>query len=521
MTKDPRHKSLGKTAKMTAIWDFGGRISSQGVLFVVGIALARLLTPADFGITAAARFFVQLASRLTQLGLNASLVRMKNMRPEHASSVFVMNLIMGAVAFATLYLSSPLLARIFGSQDVEKVLPVTALVFLITPFGTVAAAMLNRHLRYRSTTVIQWLDGVSGSILSVILAFFGFGYWSLVFGALGGTVLSTAAKVYFSPWRPSVRFSRDALRDTLNFGLGFQAKNLLQFGATNLDNLVVGRVLGVTELGYYDKAYGLMHQLTNRMAFDASLMRIFAIMIDEPPRFRRALIRGIRAISLIMFPILCYAAVAADALVGVIYGTRWMPAVGPFQVLALAGVIRSAMRPVNSANEALGLVWLQTAQQVIYLLSIVIGVAIGAKWGLTAAATGVFVGILIHTSITIPMLLKHSEVTAGDLWNSVWPSGLTSAIMCGAVVLVRALVHMGMHAPSLKVDFVIMAVTAAVTYPALVLWTPFPSLADIVNETVDDVAPWLRRWVNVGVLSRRRVNVKPAETMLGEKATPV
>src|SRR5690606_24996007 len=98
----------------------------------------------------------------------------------------------------------------------------------------------------------------SGSIVALALAILGFGYWSLVYGALAGAVLSTIAKLVASPWKPSIRFSRIALKDTLSFGLGFQAKNLLNFGATNLDNLLIGGLVGVTGLGYYDKAFGLM-----------------------------------------------------------------------------------------------------------------------------------------------------------------------------------------------------------------------------------------------------------------------
>ena len=94
------------------------------------------------------------------------------------------------------------------------------------------------------------------------LALLGFGYWSLVYGALLATVVSTCLKIWMSPWRMSFRFSWPALKDTLSFGVGFQTQRLLTFGATNLDNFVVGRFLGIESLGFYDKAYGLMTQFT-------------------------------------------------------------------------------------------------------------------------------------------------------------------------------------------------------------------------------------------------------------------
>lgn len=223
--RESRRGSYGKTAKLSAVWDFGGRLVQQGALFAVSIFIARLLTPADFGITAAARFFVTLATRVTQLGLNVSLVRMKEIRPEHASSVFVVNLVMGVIAFVTLYLASPMIGRLFGSSSVAEVLPVTATVFLIAPFGSVPGAMLTRHLQYRASTAIHLLDAVAGSIITLVLALLHFGYWSLILGALGVTVLSTAARVYASPWRPSLRFSKSASRETLSFGQAFRRSN--------------------------------------------------------------------------------------------------------------------------------------------------------------------------------------------------------------------------------------------------------------------------------------------------------
>ncbi|NOT26804.1 MAG: lipopolysaccharide biosynthesis protein [Acidobacteria bacterium] len=498
---DNPQRSFGKTAKLSAVWDIGGRVAQQGFLFVVSIFIARLLTPADFGITAAARFFVTLATRITQLGLNVSLIRMKEIKPEHASSVFVVNLVMGVLAFFTLYLASPTIGRLFGSSSVAEVLPVTAAVFLITPLASVPGAMMVRQLRYRASTAIHLLDAVAGSIITLGLAFLDFGYWSLVLGALAGTVLSTAVRVYMSPWRLSLRFSSSALRDTLSFGTGFQVKQLLTFGATNLDNLVVGRLLGVTSLGFYDKAYGLMRQMTDRFAFDTALMRIFAVINHEPDRFRKALLKGTLATTLVTFPILCFVGVGADELILVLYGSQWLPAVGPFYSLAVAGVLKSAMRPMHAANESLGLVWLQTIQQLAYAVLIVVGVAVGSYWGVSGAAAGVLPGLLVQLAFGVRLLTRNSTVTAGDLWSAVWPSIASSAAMCAGVLGVEVALRSLGVLPWLVL--LAMIATAGVSYAALLLWTPFPTVAAVVRESVDDVAPWARRWVAFGILRVR------------------
>jgi len=484
---------------MSAVWDFGSRLSGQGVLFVVSIFIARLLTPADFGVTAAARFFITLANRLTQLGLNASLVRMKEIRDEHASSVFVTNLVVGILAFLVLWGLSPVLGRFFDSPDVSRILPVSATVFLITPFGSVAAAMQRRQLHYRSLSVLAWFDLVGGTLFTLLLAWLGMGYWSIIAGALLGTVITTAGRMWLSPWRMSFRFSMAALRDTLPFGLGFQAKQLLIFSTQNLDNVVVGRVLGVVNLGFYDKAYGLMSGVTTRMTFDAALMRIYAILRDEPGRFRRALMKGVQATSLVTFPLLLFSAVTADRLVVALYGVQWAPAIGPFQVLALVGMVRGASRPVGAACESLGLVWIQAALQGLDVLLLILGIVVGAKWGLTAASVGVLVAATANSVFSMRLLARHTTVSVFDLWSSFWPSLATAVGMGLAIVVVNVtLRHLAVTSAWALVAGDVA--TAVLVYPALILWTPFHGVKTVVRESVDDIAPWLRRYVRCGIL---------------------
>ncbi|WP_291987307.1 lipopolysaccharide biosynthesis protein [Luteitalea sp.] len=494
-------ENYGSRARRSAVWDFGGRLTIQGVVFASSLFLARLLTPADFGITTAARFFITLATRLTQLGLNASLVRMKELRPDHASSVFVVNLLAGALCFGALWMSSPWIGRYFGSNEVGAVLPYLAVTFLITPWGTVASAMLTRHLQYKHSTAIQVLDTVSGTLLTLGLAFFGWGYWSLVYGPLFGAVLSTSAKLYASPWRPSLLVTRRALSETIGFGLGFQAKNLLLFASANLDNVVVGRMLGVTSLGFYDKAYGLMHTLTNRMAFDASLMRILAIIQDEPDRFRRAVLKGIRATTLVSFPMLLTCACLAHLIVPVLFGDQWHAAVEPFRVLSIVGMFRSVMRPVHAANEALGAVWVQSAQQLVTVAVLVGGGAVGARYGgVVGVAAGVLLAEVIHALLAGDLLRRRSRVSPADLASACGPALLLSSFACASGLMVSVSLQSLGLLPAL--DLMAGVAVTVVTYAVLLLWTPFREQERVIMEIVDDLAPRLRSLLPLGILRR-------------------
>jgi len=406
---------------------------------------------------------------------------------------------MGVLAFGALWASSPFLGRFFGSADVARVLPVSAVVFLVTPFGTVASAMLQRHLRYRVSSVIAWCDSVLGTFLSLGLALLGFGYWSLVYGALLATIVSTGLKVWMSPWRMSLRFSWPALKDTLSFGLGFQSQRILTFAATNLDNFVVGRFLGIESLGVYDKAYGLMNQFTNRISLDAALLRIFAIIHEEPERFRRAMVKGIAATSIVSLPLLMFMAVTADRLVPTLFGPQWGAAVGPLRVLAIAGMVRSMARPIHAANQALGFVWQQVAIQVCSLALLLVGIAVGSRWGLTVASLSVLMIATLGFVLGIAMLVRASAVTKLDIWRAAWPSWATSAILAAVVGAAHfILVKRGVVRPGAQFAGDVMV--AAIVYPVLLVWTPFRSVAKVVQQSADDLVPWLRRIVPFGAL---------------------
>lgn len=128
--------------------------------------------------------------------------------------------------------------------------------------------------------------------------------------------------------------------------------------------------------------------------------------------------------------------------------------------------------------------------------------------GVTGAAVGVLPGVLVHLTIAVRLLTRHSTVTPGDLWSAVWPSVVTSAVMCAAVLGVEAALQTVVFRPWLVL--LAMIVTAGISYSALLLWTPFPTVAALVRESVDDLAPWVRRWITVGALRiRARDGVDP------------
>ena len=483
-----KKKFYGRTAKVGAVWSVVRQGGQELIYLPASMLLARLLAPADFGIAAAASFFILLSTRLTQLGFNSALVKIKHLRDEHATSVFAVNIALGIVTWAILIVAAPFIGRLFDSPASVQALRAGSFIFLITPFGTVPSALIARRMDFRHTAAAQWADSLSGVIVSVALALSGFGFWSIVLGHLAGSVCQVTVMMYLSRWRPSARFSLAATRELLSFGLGVHIKRLLQFACLNLDTLIVGSVLGVTALGFYDKAFTLMNRFVVRLAVGGANFRIFSIIQEDPDRFRRAYLRLILTVSLIALPVFGGAIAVAPALFAVLFGKAWLASVLPFQILCVGGVLRLYDGYASHANEAMGAIWNQVRRQALGAVLVVIGAWAGSRiGGVVGAATGVTAALAV-LSVTMQTLVCR---VTGLTWRQMLGAQLPAAVCATGLVAVvlAAREVMGGAVPDVAAwqMLIVQLLSGAAFYLLFLVHSPFPSVTALVQETAVDL----------------------------------
>lgn len=496
-------KSYGRTAKKGAAWS----VVRQGGHELIGIpfsmVMARLLSPNEFGVAVAGSFFVLLAARLTQFGFPAAIVRIKEVREEHTSSVFVVSMIIGILSYTALALSAPAIGRFFQSPDAGALVRIAALAFLISPFSSVANALITRELRFRAMALADWTDGLVGAVVTIALATAGWSYWSIVYGNVVATLARVVLQMYLSGWWPSLRFSRSALRELLSYGLGVQTKRLLEYAAANLDTLVVGRMLDMTSLGFYDKAFSTMNRLVNRLTLGQAPFRIFAIIYEDRERFQRAYSRLILSVTMLGYPALAACIVVATPLFEVLYGSRWQAAVLPFQVLCFGGMLKLLNNYGSQANEAVGHVWLQAARQGVGTILVVVGAAVGSfVGGISGAAIGVTAAMAVLTVIMQELVRRSVHMSWKTMLAPQLPALACTAVVVGVLAaMLRLLAAIVPHAPAWQ-QLCVLGVAGASAYFLFILYGPFDDLREIVLETADDMlpAPFSRglRWLGVG-----------------------
>lgn len=487
----------GKLAKQGVVWSFMREGVSEMIATPTAMVMARLLTPFDFGIAASAGFFLTLATRLTNFGFNQAIVRVKVLRPEHCSSVFAVNLLIGVAAYAILVSSAGLMAEFFHAPQVGEVVPIAALTFLISPVGTVPAALMSRNMLFKRTASADWIGSLAECSTAIWSAWSGHGFWSVVYGRVAGDIANTAVKVGLAGWRPSLRFSRTAIAELFSFGSGVFAKRLLDYFAKNLDNLVVGRVLGVVSLGFYDKAFMTVEKALVRINTGGPMVsfRIFSIISEEPDRFRRAYRRVILAASLVSYPALASLASLGPDLIVVLYGERWLPAAVPFQILCAAGALKVLNEYAGSAAQAWGGIWGQVWRQALYATLVVLLVAAFSPWGLAGAAAGVLVATAGMTVLMNSLLMRLTGLTAPEVLRPQVPGAVVAMSVAALVVLTQwALTAQGWAAWQ---RLVLEGLVAAIGYITALKLTPFGEVRALLREVAQDVAPPVGRFMRL------------------------
>jgi Membrane protein involved in the export of O-antigen and teichoic acid len=487
--------TYSKITKVGFIWSVISRSLGELIGIPTAMVLARLLTPYDFGVAAAAGFFVQLSQRLTNFGFNQALVQHKDLREEHKSVVFIVNGVIGVLAWLVLMACAPLFSSMFRSRDAAAVIPMAGLSIAIGAVGGVPAALLVRDLKFKEVGLLDSAAAWMTAAVSVLLAWLGWGYWSLIYSQIFSISIITVLRFRVARWWPRFLWSRAALMQLLSFGVGLHFKRLLESVAQNCDNLVVGNFLGLTALGYYDKAFSTMQRAVTLLnaGGPAVSLRVLAIIQDDDLRFRAAYRKLILTATLMAYPAIGYLILVAPHLILFLFGPQWISAVLPFQVLCAAGLLKVLNMYVSTAAQSKGQVWGEVWRQLLYVALIVIGTAIGSRFGLPGAAVGVLAATLVVTVLMHEWLARITGLTVRELLLPQVPAWLCAGLV-GLMVLAARFAVRWIPAHGVTNGLLLGAETVAalLTYAAFIRFAPFVELRTVVDDTIEEFSPWVR-----------------------------
>jgi O-antigen/teichoic acid export membrane protein len=468
----PVIESLGDRTARAAQWRLAASVIGAASQFAVGVLLARLLAPADFGLVALAFVVLGLARPLGDLGIGSAVVQRAELTDRHVRTAFTFSVLLGLAVAIVIILGAPLGSFVVRDPKVTSVLRVLAIGFAVGGTAVVAGALLRRQLDFKTQFFIDTTSYVLGyGGVAVTLALTGQGVWSLVWGGLAQTLLASCAQLAVT--RHSIRplLARRELRELLHFGFGASVNACVNYVALNADSFVVGRWIGATGLGLYNRAYGLMNLPYTYAAsvMSSVLFPAFAQVQRESARVRGAFLLLTQLTAMIAAPAMGTLAIVAPHLVRALYGSQWTGAVLPLQILCVAGYFRALYHLGGVVAQSVGRVYSDLRNQTVYAGMVIGGALLGSHYGLAGVAAGVGVAILYMFVATSHLALRATGTTLSAYVRVQLGALITAGCTCGVAISVRLLLETR-HASS-AVTTLLVLVMAAVPWSAGMLWT--------------------------------------------------
>lgn len=417
------------------IWSFIDTIAGQGISFIVGIILARLLAPREFGLIGMITVFIAISESFINSGFSSALIRKKDCTNTDYSTVFYFNLVTGILFFIILYLSAPAISGFFNEPELKAILQVMGLILIIDSLTIIQRTILTKRINFKLQARISVIASIGSGIIAIAMALNGFGVWSLVAQRIVKQCINSLFLWIWNKWKPLFVFSIKSFKELFGFGSKLLISGLIDTIYKNVYYLIIGKFFSAQELGFYTKASEFknlpsqnLNSIISRVTYP-----VLSTLQDDIPRLKNNYQRLIRSVMFITFILMMGMAAVAEPMIYTLIGTKWEPAIIYLQMLCFVGM----MYPLNALNLNMLQVQgrsdlflkLEIIKKIIAIPTILIGIFFGIKM--------MIVGMIVNALIAYYLNSYWSGVKIGyslkQQVNDILPSFILALTM-GVVV---------------------------------------------------------------------------------------
>ncbi len=477
--------NLKKKAIGGAKWSLIEALGVRGVKFLIGIVLARLLLPAEFGLIGMLAIFIALSEIFLDGGFGAALIQKQDTSSVDINSMFYFNLLVGLVGAGVLLAAAPLVAGFYREELLTPLLRLLSVVLIIDALALVQNILLRKALNFRAEAVVVIASTLVSSGIAVAMAVSGYGVWSLAAQQVSHSLIRCILLWVYSPWRPGLQFSFGSLRRLFRFGSRLLAAGVIGTAASNAYLVVIGRLFSPADLGFFTRAHHL-EQLPSR-TISSLVARVifptFSVIQDDPARVKRGMRKALAMVAFVNFPAMIGLAVVARPLILMLLTERWAPSIPYLQVMCAIGLVHPLQSINRNVLTAMGRSDLYMRLELLGKALLILNVAVTWRWGIMALILGqVAVSILTYTLTAL-----SNRHTAGysltEQLADVFPY-FVSALAMGGVGLLIGLLPIG-------VPFVMVTVQVTVSiavYLELCILFRLPAYSELKSIAMEHFA---------------------------------
>lgn len=428
--------SLKQQAKRGLYWSAAGNVANQGMRFVFGIILARLLAPSDYGVIGMLTVFICVVQVFIDCGFSQALLVKQDRTQTDFSTEFYFNIAVGVVGYALLFIASPFIANFYNMPILSPILKVTGLGVIINSLCVVQSAQFAIRLDFKTPAKIGVVTNLTSGIVGIVLAYFGWGIWALVLQQVGGGLLGAILLWIFAKWRPTREFSKESFNYLWGYGSKILGASLIQQVYDNLYPLVIGKFYSSQQLGLYSRAQGFASlPSTNLSSILGSVtFPILSKLNNDVPRLISSYRRMIKTIAFIVFPLMIGLAALSSPLVKVLLNEQWYDCIIYLQLLCIALIWQPLSATQLSVIKVLGrsdiILKLEVLKRGVGVISIFAAIPFGVK--------GMCIGYdLFYVYCFVLNTYYNSKILNVSFWGQIkdiLPLLINSIIMGGLVL---------------------------------------------------------------------------------------
>lgn len=427
--------SLKQKTVSGLIWSFIDSIASSGIQFIIGIILARLLSPREFGLIGMIMVFIAISETFINSGFSSALIRKKNCTDRDYSTVFIFNLIVGILFVILLQITAKPISLFFNEPELNNLIKVFSLVLIIDSISIIQRTILTKRVDFKLQAKISIFASLISGIISISLAYYGYGVWSLVFQRVSKQIVNSSLLWLWNKWRPKLIFCKESFQELFGFGSKLLLSGLIDTLYRNIYYLVIGKFFSASDLGYYTRAYefsSLPSQQLNGIIGKVSYP-ILSMIQDDIGRLKLNYTRLIRSTMFLTFVLMMGMAATSESIIIVLIGEQWRDSVIYLQLLCFVGM----MYPLHALN--LNMLQVQGRSDLFLRLEIIKKIIaiptifIGIYWGIKIMIISMMVNTLISYYLNSYWSGKMLNYSLFKQIKDILPSFLL-AITMGAVV---------------------------------------------------------------------------------------
>lgn len=334
-------ESLKKQTVRGVGWSFADSMLGQGITFIVGLVLARLLSPDEYGLIGIIMIFITVFNSIVDSGFSNALIRKNDATDKDYNTMFIVNLGVSIVLFVVLFFVSPLIAQFFQRDELTALCRVMGFVVILNALSIVQNTVLTKRLDFKTKTKASFISSVASGIIGIAMAYAGYGVWALVGQQISRQLLNTLCLWFFNRWWPNFKFSIDSFREMWHFGWKLLVSGIIDQTWTEIYQVVIGKCYTPATLGLYTRACQFSRICSSNLTSIIQRVSYPALskMQDDKARLKSGYKRVIKTTMLVSFTLMLGLAGCAKSLILVLIGERWIECVPILQVICFSGML--------------------------------------------------------------------------------------------------------------------------------------------------------------------------------------